>query len=99
MNEQLINIDYSAVTTITNFCAWAKDNINLSSNYNGGSVFPIYQTFRLSNIQTRYKVIELNKEMMSAEIKTILEGSDGLKQALGFHTFRDSGGTCYVKFE
>lgn len=99
MNEQQTNIDYSEVTTIKSFCDWAKDNINLSSSYNGGSIFPVYQSFRLSDIQKKYKVIELNKKIMSSEIKELLEGSDGLKQALGFHAFRDSGGSCYVKFE
>ena len=99
MNELLTNIDYAQITTIKKFCTWAKEHINLSSSYNGGSIFPIYESFRLSEIQQKYKVVELNKDSMSDEIKIMLEGTDGLKQALGFHTFRDSGGTCYVKFE
>ena len=57
----------------------------------------LYQ--HLINNRLAFNVLELHSAEAHEEVRALLEGSNGWKQVLGFHLYRDSdNSTAYVFF-
>jgi hypothetical protein len=98
--EVVLNIDYGKVRTGQDLVNWACEAFGLTFTEESTDGFLQALFDHLSKQGKRYKVNESNVREMTPEVSRIVNGfgntTEGWKQVLGFHLFREGAGAQVI---